>query len=174
MARERPSPSRRLHQKKFIKESKLFVNDACPQNETRRIQLTIKDSSSDVIWLFTTGGIRGIKAEDNFCDRFRTPRQRSAQLSICISVPLLMFMIGILKTSKPQEGADDKKPLKTRNSEEPASKSRSRSSSLTNGIKGASDCFVLMPAALHIFPGILKPSKPVVEDDYYPVKPSEP
>jgi len=61
---------------------------------------------------------------------------------------------GILK--KPVEATDDKKPLTTRNSGEPErSKSRSRSSSLTNGLKG-----------------ILKSSKPVVDDDYYPVKPT--
>jgi len=82
-----------------------------------------------------------------------------------------MFMIGILKTSKSPE---DQKPLTTKNLEDPArSKSRSRSSSLTNGLKGTDDCVVLMPAVLHILPGILKSSKPLVEDDY-PVKPSKP
>ena len=83
-------------------------------------------------------------------------------------------MIGILKTSKPLEVTDNKKSLTARFAEEPASKSRSRSSSSAGGLKGTNGYVVLMPAVLHVFPGILKSSKPVVEDDFYPVKPSEP
>ena len=76
-----------------------------------------------------------------------------------------MFMIGILKTSKPLEVTDNKKSLTARFAEKLTNKLKNKSSSSAGGLKGTDGYVVLMPAVLHVFPGILKFSKHVIEKD---------